>query len=324
EPIVNMAARFESNLDLKLAAAELGLKPQDFSSRLQGHPELTRVLGVVNAGGALKRDVFVRVFRDAVKAFDLGTPVGKVDTPTPDEEDLAGDDAPPSSAESGPAEPAKKQPGDPSLRLWTDATGKFQVRAAFVGFDDEVVRLRKVDRRVVGVPISKLSDEDQKFVLDQPPGAGFDLPPGAEELVARNTPPKAGDAPGQAPPGAPPGETPSVDPYQPLFGDNPYNPPEGEAYEPNGYAKPGPLRSPPPLKYPDATLYTWHPSTHEEFAGYFHDLEAGTLFIRLPNGIVLNGPVSDMSPEDLLHIKSITGAAEFNEQYQPPASAFGY
>lgn len=292
EPIANMAARFESNLDLRLAAAEFGLEAQDLAGKLQGHPELARVLGVVNAGGALKRDVFVKVFRQAVTAFKLGTPVGSVDTPTPTSEDLANAAAP-----AAPKQPAPTQPptsatppslegtSDLNFRTWTDRTGQFRVRARFVNFAGDIVRLRREDGQIVGVAIERLSEADQKFVLDQPPDSGFDLPPEA----------------------------------QPLFGDNPYNPPEPDPHA----SRRGPYsRRPPLIKYPDAPLYKWHPSTHDEFLGYFHDLEAGRLSIRLPNGIVLNGPVTDMSPDDLQHIRSIIGEEAFAEHFGPPQAAF--
>ncbi len=50
------------------------------------------------------------------------------------------------------------------LRLWTDATGKYQVRAALVDSDSGQVQLRKPDGKIVPVPIDKLSLADQQYV----------------------------------------------------------------------------------------------------------------------------------------------------------------
>src|SRR5271157_3555780 len=50
------------------------------------------------------------------------------------------------------------------VRLWRDATGKFQVAASLESVKDGNVRLIKADGRMIDVPISKLSDEDLLYI----------------------------------------------------------------------------------------------------------------------------------------------------------------
>jgi mono/diheme cytochrome c family protein len=73
EPISNMARRFESELDLNLACAELGITQEQFDSLLRDSNTLARSLGpLTQPGGTMKRDAFVQVFLDAVVEFKLG------------------------------------------------------------------------------------------------------------------------------------------------------------------------------------------------------------------------------------------------------------
>ncbi|MFO1093256.1 MAG: c-type cytochrome domain-containing protein [Planctomycetaceae bacterium] len=69
EPISTMAARFEEELDVRLASSEFGLTPDEFNSRLDDCSEvIARTFGVLRVpAGTLKRDVFVASFADAVK-----------------------------------------------------------------------------------------------------------------------------------------------------------------------------------------------------------------------------------------------------------------
>jgi hypothetical protein len=308
EPIVNMAIRFESNLDLALAAAELGMRPEEFTSKLQSNPTLARVLGVVNAGGQLKRDVFVKVFREAITAFGMGTPVGKVDTPTPD---VVATQPPPKN-QPAPATPPSGQNGQEEkaadgMRTWTDATGKFRLVAKFDGFDDTKVRLRREDGKVVTVEIVKLSDADQKFVLFQPPDATINLPPGVGE-EQQDQPPQVAQNDGQKE--EPQSEVgPEYEPIGPLY---------------NKRRRP-PRREPPAIPYPQAELREWtpDPDIHDPFYGIFHNLEAGVLEIRLMNGIVLRGPVTDMGAGDQAYLRQIMGDEAYEQQTAPPPGAFG-
>jgi WD40 repeat protein/mono/diheme cytochrome c family protein len=72
EPVSSTAARFEEELDLRLASAELGLKPDDFDKRLDKSPSIARALGMLRIpGGTVKRDSFVEVFNEAAAEFGL-------------------------------------------------------------------------------------------------------------------------------------------------------------------------------------------------------------------------------------------------------------
>lgn len=51
-----------------------------------------------------------------------------------------------------------------AARTWTDRTGKHQVQAAFVSFEDGKVRLRKTDGAVITLPLEKLCSADQQYV----------------------------------------------------------------------------------------------------------------------------------------------------------------
>ena len=52
-------------------------------------------------------------------------------------------------------------------RTWSDATGRFKVKAVFVSSGDGTVNIRRVsDNRVLPIPISKLSKADQKYLQD--------------------------------------------------------------------------------------------------------------------------------------------------------------
>jgi hypothetical protein len=86
-----------------------------------------------------------------------------------------------------PDAPAHKVPENPSkpdrdplfkngsndvktLRMWTDASGKYRVEAGFVSFRDGTVRLQKDDGRYVRIAYDRLCAVDQDFVLHQDQG----------------------------------------------------------------------------------------------------------------------------------------------------------
>jgi hypothetical protein len=74
EPVVALAARFEADLDLPTAAAEVGLTPGEFARRLEESAELARVLGPLKVpGGTVQRQVFTDAFGDIVRVLQLGT-----------------------------------------------------------------------------------------------------------------------------------------------------------------------------------------------------------------------------------------------------------
>jgi tetratricopeptide (TPR) repeat protein len=76
EPIAALAERFEAEVDLTHAAAELGLLPATLLRGLERSPDLARQLGPLKVeGGTVQRQVFVASFEDAVRALRLGTPL---------------------------------------------------------------------------------------------------------------------------------------------------------------------------------------------------------------------------------------------------------
>ncbi len=54
--------------------------------------------------------------------------------------------------------------GENELRYWTDATGKFKVKAQLVTNKNGKIELKKEDGRVVTLPLKKLSDKDQRYL----------------------------------------------------------------------------------------------------------------------------------------------------------------
>lgn len=51
-----------------------------------------------------------------------------------------------------------------NTRTWQDSTGKFSITAEFGGMIGETVKLKKSDGSVIELPISRLSDKDQKWI----------------------------------------------------------------------------------------------------------------------------------------------------------------
>ena len=75
EPIVLIANRYENELDLNLAAAELGLQPQEFKESLRKieDREIRRSIGVLGTrGGVVKRQIFDQIFLQLATSLQLG------------------------------------------------------------------------------------------------------------------------------------------------------------------------------------------------------------------------------------------------------------
>lgn len=73
DPINALAQRFEGELDQLAAAAEVGIKPEEFAKRLAASEALPRFLGPLNVkGGTVQRQVFQKAFPDLVREFKLG------------------------------------------------------------------------------------------------------------------------------------------------------------------------------------------------------------------------------------------------------------
>jgi len=54
-----------------------------------------------------------------------------------------------------------------TLRMWTDASGKYRIEARFVSFTDGTVRLQKANGRYVRVQYDLLSTADRGYVRRQ-------------------------------------------------------------------------------------------------------------------------------------------------------------
>ena len=50
------------------------------------------------------------------------------------------------------------------MRIWTDSTGKFRIKAKCIGVEDGKVKLEKSDGTVLRVPTEKLSEADKRFL----------------------------------------------------------------------------------------------------------------------------------------------------------------
>jgi thiol-disulfide isomerase/thioredoxin len=62
------------------------------------------------------------------------------------------------------------------VRTWSDASGKFKVEAEFVSSKDGKVVLRRADGKEITVPLSRLNDDDRKFVKEQAANAEKSTP----------------------------------------------------------------------------------------------------------------------------------------------------
>jgi tetratricopeptide (TPR) repeat protein len=73
EPIAALALRFEAELDLPLAAAEVGVQPERVLQALELSADLAKRIGSLRIeGGTLQRQVFVDAFEDLVRTLKLG------------------------------------------------------------------------------------------------------------------------------------------------------------------------------------------------------------------------------------------------------------
>ncbi len=75
EPIALLTARYEADLDLRIAAAELGLQPDELSARLARSTTLRQTFGALaQTGGTIKRDTWTVLFTRAVDELSLAIP----------------------------------------------------------------------------------------------------------------------------------------------------------------------------------------------------------------------------------------------------------
>lgn len=85
EPILALSQEFDKSVDLGRAAAELGLKPDDFEKRLEtSTPALIQQFSPLRAKKTIKREVFLDAFPIAVAEWQLGTfiKLSRRDVPT--------------------------------------------------------------------------------------------------------------------------------------------------------------------------------------------------------------------------------------------------
>jgi hypothetical protein len=59
----------------------------------------------------------------------------------------------------------------PTMRVWTDDTGRHRVEAALIAVENDRVRLRKTSGDEVSVPLNRLSSEDRRYVERQAAGS---------------------------------------------------------------------------------------------------------------------------------------------------------
>jgi hypothetical protein len=315
EPIVNMAQRFESELDRKMAAAELGLRPEELTEKLSRSPELARVLGPVSAGGLIKREVFIQSFVDAVETFGLGSGVNAPPAqvaqagPTPQQPAAAPQPTQPGGQNPAVQPPTGQAPGgqtpikpavEPTgpgpvapaqqVRAWTNRDG-IKIQAEFVESVQGIVRVKMADGRIYNIPLENLSEADQKFVLAQVPGENVDAPP-----------PET--APGTAPPGTVAG------PAQPPV------PAEGGV-------KPQPVK---PAGQQPIGFRRWvNVGIDKTIVARFSSLNNGDLRLEQQLGrelVSVRWPMVHMCPADHQYVRDLLGPAEYDRHKEPPGDAF--
>ncbi len=131
-PIATLTMHYEADMDLTAAAAEIGLSPEEFRTRLSEAVNLSRNLGpLATPGGTVHRPVWVQAFADLARSLNLGTiqPAGSVGQRLPDNTG----ELDPLEAQSSPANSAAFSPdgsralfasADKSVRLWNVEAGR--------------------------------------------------------------------------------------------------------------------------------------------------------------------------------------------------------
>ncbi|MCC6417482.1 MAG: WD40 repeat domain-containing protein, partial [Gemmataceae bacterium] len=139
EPINAVTQRYEATLDLKAAAAELGLSAGNFATRLEQTPVLLRLMGALRAAaGTVQRQVVEEGFAEIVRTLRLNEPFTvKTDSPGSVLAPFAGHTGAVLDVAFAPdGARVASASGDRTVRLWDSAAGKELRR--FAGHTDEV------------------------------------------------------------------------------------------------------------------------------------------------------------------------------------------
>jgi hypothetical protein len=131
-PIATLTLRYEADVDLPAAAAEVGLRPDEFLTRIANAENIARNLGALRVpGGTVHRPVWVQAFGDVARELRLGAVVqpGSSGQRLPDNTG----EIDPLEAQSSPANSAAFSPdgsralfasADKSVRLWNVESGR--------------------------------------------------------------------------------------------------------------------------------------------------------------------------------------------------------
>ncbi|MEW4527678.1 c-type cytochrome domain-containing protein [Maioricimonas sp. JC845] len=169
EPVLAMAERFDESVDLQLAAAELGVGPDELIDVINASPVELRALGVLKLpNGRLKRQQFLEQFVSAAEALGIGK---RLDS---------------ASGSSTLAQAPSPSPLPPAAgRPWKTEDGTLLATGDFVSFDDgKTVVIRGAGGKTVNIAIDQLGKDDIAFVLSKGTQAASNQPDNPKDLPA--------------------------------------------------------------------------------------------------------------------------------------------
>ncbi|MEC7556794.1 MAG: SUMF1/EgtB/PvdO family nonheme iron enzyme, partial [Planctomycetota bacterium] len=174
EPIVSLVLRFEEDLDLELAAAEIGLPGPEFLKRLKLSPGLLPVLASLTTGGTVKRDLFVANFDTIITEIGPGDSSGVGLEGDILVRTFKGHRGPVNSVSLSPDGRQLATGGDDrSLRIWDTSNGKEQFM--LLAHEDAVnhVRFDRTSSKLIsGSRTSTFLWEGGDFVRNHGAGVG--------------------------------------------------------------------------------------------------------------------------------------------------------